>query len=201
MRALCCLFAHFARFRSGLHDACVEACQQALYSAHDKVIQHPTGNTTATLVLPPAGTGLPTWSLHSVDAFSVCMKTRCSATEPTKYNPEVQCLIHVSVPKMCIFVLTCVAKLVLAFRCYNVQIIVLLIHNIEIQWPLQNDSHPYIRLDFILLSRSILKNVGESRNSPIKAGVDMSNVTEILSDHYPVYASWADATVGPIDLF
>lgn len=83
--------------------------------------------------------------------------------------------------------------------------------NHALQWPLQNDSHPYIRLDFILLSQSILDNMHPNNShwrnttgeaiAPLRAGVDMSNVTEILSDHYPVYASWADASQPMVTLF
>ena len=78
-----------------------------------------------------------------------------------------------------------------------------------IQWPLLNDSHPYIRLDYILLSPAIIENIyshssgsnGSGSGSGIYAGVDRSNVTDVLSDHYPVYASWSDRHHKHIPLF
>jgi hypothetical protein len=89
-----------------------------------------------------------------------------------------------------------------------------------VQWPLTNDSHPFIRLDFILLSHTILgespksgnihgtaeaphggANDTQHRAIAIKAGVDRSNVTEVLSDHFPVYASWEDSDRPEIELF
>jgi endonuclease/exonuclease/phosphatase family metal-dependent hydrolase len=86
------------------------------------------------------------------------------------------------------------------------------------QWPLQNDSHPYIRLDFILLSESILRPVHTSTATThtatasattatgtarvlLRAGVDSSNVTNVLSDHFPVYASWTSGDGVGIPLF
>jgi endonuclease/exonuclease/phosphatase family metal-dependent hydrolase len=78
------------------------------------------------------------------------------------------------------------------------------------QWPLQNDSHPYIRLDFILLSESILRPVNVSTAThatattarvSLRAGVDSSNVTEVLSDHFPVYASWGSGNGVSVPLF
>jgi hypothetical protein len=105
-----------------------------------------------------------------------------------------------------------------------------------IQWPL-NDSHPLVRLDFILVSHSIVyeSSAEERVKSPfdsarrggyiggailnistpadvhstnyshsvaadasggrrvfsVSGGVDISEVTEVLSDHFPVYASWS----------
>jgi hypothetical protein len=98
-----------------------------------------------------------------------------------------------------------------------------------VQWPLTNDSHPFIRLDFILLSHTILggglkpgngqsgtisepphdstnntQRGGSSvahKSVGLKAGVDRSNVTEVLSDHFPVYASWEDSDRPEIELF
>jgi hypothetical protein len=85
-----------------------------------------------------------------------------------------------------------------------------------------NDSHPFIRLDFILLSHTILSdgpnsgnihsgrtpeaphggaNDTQHRAIAIKAGVDRSNVTEVLSDHFPVYASWEDSDRPEVELF
>lgn len=82
---------------------------------------------------------------------------------------------------------------------------------VYIQWPLLNDSHPYIRLDYILLSPAIIENIyshssgsssgGSGISSGIYAGVDRSNVTDVLSDHYPVYASWSDRQYKRIPLF
>ena len=76
-----------------------------------------------------------------------------------------------------------------------------------IQWPLLNDSHPYIRLDYILLSPAIIENIyshssgSNGSGSGTYAGVDRSNVTDVLSDHYPVYASWSDRHHKHIPLF
>lgn len=94
-----------------------------------------------------------------------------------------------------------------------------------------NESHPHIRLDFILLSPGILQStistinntfnnattsaasdnfhssgnsvVGSSMNvqNVLVAGVDTSNITDVISDHYPVYASWIDRTIGLVDLY
>ena len=95
-----------------------------------------------------------------------------------------------------------------------------------------NETHPHIRLDFILLSPGILQSTvfsvnntqkdnfsvrsGASDNfhgsgnsvvnsanlqSALVAGVDTSNITDVISDHYPVYASWVDHTVGLVNLY
>lgn len=95
-----------------------------------------------------------------------------------------------------------------------------------------NETHPHIRLDFILLSPGILQSTVSSVNitqkdifsggsgasdnfhssgnsvmnsahlpSALVAGVDTSNITDVISDHYPVYASWIDHTVGLVDLY
>lgn len=96
----------------------------------------------------------------------------------------------------------------------------------SIQWPLKNESHPFIRLDFVLLSQSILRRAAAGHSSSsgsilgksgissregtddavdwtarVRAGVDRSDVTEVLSDHFPVYASWEDRDSEEIELF
>lgn len=109
------LFVYFDVYRSGLHDACVEACEQVIspaptsraQQAHLDLLTTPAASAASMSVSTSADVnsgsymkaganvsagataGLPTWSMQRDDAFSLCMKLRCSATEPTKYNPEV----------------------------------------------------------------------------------------------------------------
>ena len=74
-----------------MKDACVESCLQQTNakSPHRRQLGHhrhlSEANTTTTVRV-----GLPTWSMDSMDLFSRCMQKHCSATEPTKYNPEVR---------------------------------------------------------------------------------------------------------------
>jgi hypothetical protein len=66
-------------------------------------------------------------------------------------------------------------------------------------------AHPLIRLDFILMSKnlyfqpdedyfdSIVNDQTKKSVNPsafLHAGIDISNKTKLLSDHYPVFASW-----------
>ena len=44
-------------------------------------------------------------------------------------------------------------------------------------------------------------NSNSKLNFKLRAGVDLSNTTNILSDHFPVYAEWEDHTFATIDLF
>ena len=72
-----------------MKDACIESCLQQTNSKspHGRQLSHQRhlseDNTTTVSVLP-------TWSMGSTDPFSRCMQKQCSATEPTKYNPEVR---------------------------------------------------------------------------------------------------------------
>ena len=116
---------------------------------------------------------------------------------------------------------------------------------------LKDDKHPFIRLDFILLSDAIIQDAkrttlealnninnnnidtsvknanididnsvapsdkvsNKSNNNSmndnqthsillsLRAGVDVSNTTQYMSDHFPVYASWRDPSVGDIELY
>jgi endonuclease/exonuclease/phosphatase family metal-dependent hydrolase len=90
---------------------------------------------------------------------------------------------------------------------------------ISLQWPLVNESHPFIRLDFILVSPAILQGAhaaaasarpaaGSASDSNsgsavegLRAGVDRSNITEVLSDHFPVFAAWRDPSRPTIPLY
>lgn len=64
---------------------------------------------------------------------------------------------------------------------------------------------PRMRLDFIFASPDLLLNVeGDSsskkkdhnsrlsENRLVAAGIERSNITDELSDHYPVFFSWVD---------
>lgn len=85
--------------------------------------------------------------------------------------------------------------------------------------------HPKIRLDFILMSPAVLqatsslssdtKNVKNTKkehshcveeaihtNQKLFGGVEINNYTDVMSDHYPVYAHWKDHSLScPIHLF
>lgn len=71
------------------------------------------------------------------------------------------------------------------------------------EWPedLQDKlDHPRIRLDYILLSQSLLRSrIGSSEGSQqatktlsFTSYVDKTNITDYISDHYPVIVSWTD---------
>ena len=56
-------------------------------------------------------------------------------------------------------------------------------------------DHPRLRLDFILISKSIvdrwIANRGFNHNfNMASAGVDNQLTTESISDHFPVFAKW-----------
>jgi hypothetical protein len=72
--------------------------------------------------------------------------------------------------------------------------------------------HPTIRLDFILMSPAVLRSIQQSidgkgcANATIVpqlfGGVEVTNYTDIMSDHYPVYAQWKDYSLPcQIDLY
>lgn len=70
------------------------------------------------------------------------------------------------------------------------------LHNPE--WPMDSLQipHPKIRLDFMLLSPGLIHSMSSS-DAPTSSlqlelfgGVDRNNLTDIISDHYPVMASW-----------
>ena len=209
-----------------MKDACVESCLQQTSDKHNRrrlIRKLSEDNTTTTVRV-----GMPTWSLGSTDPFSRCMQKQCSATEPTQYNPEVLMLIlH------CSWYFVCVEKVLLVLKLVSIRFCLDLLYSFLLffffQWPLVNETHPHIRLDFILLSPGILlSNVNKTHNdsfigrsgasdnfhssgnsvvnsahlpSGLVAGVDTSNITDVISDHYPVYASWVDHTVGLVNLF
>lgn len=102
---------------AGLFDSCIVGCQTMTSSASVQ------------------------WSISSNTSFSVCMKTLCLKSEPTKYTPE---------------------------------------------WPTLQDrlKHPDIRLDYVLVSKSIVE-LGD-----VSSRIDMSPATDYLSDHYPITARW-----------
>ena len=80
---------------------------------------------------------------------------------------------------------------------------------------MRGTNHPYVRLDFILVSSSIVDRilqkkkdrpfiasaVPESDPVGIMAGVDASNATGYMSDHYPVFAKWLPRFGDAVDLF
>lgn len=193
---------------AGMRDACVASCLERI--SRDSADKSSSATAQQLYATPAAAqdsastaasgpASLPTWSMHSADPFSQCMQRYCAATEPTKYNPEVSSL-HIAVTNFLrqmkfLFVMFC---------------------GISLQWPLVNESHPFIRLDFILVSPAILlgahaaaaraSNSNSNSNSGsvaegLRAGVERSNITEALSDHFPVFAAWRDPSRPTIPLY
>jgi hypothetical protein len=80
-------------------------------------------------------------------------------------------------------------------------------------------EHPQIRLDYILMNDAALgrtkppqEKQGEGKDEDkdddgdghmVAAGIEATNVTTMLSDHFPAYASWRDPRQFPhgVDLF
>lgn len=69
-------------------------------------------------------------------------------------------------------------------------------------------EHPQIRLDYILMNDAALgiakRDGGDVVGGHmVTAGIEATNVTTILSDHFPAYASWKDPRQFPngVDLF
>jgi len=69
------------------------------------------------------------------------------------------------------------------------------------EWPLTEVVHPDIRLDYILISDSLLQDIMFDSNQtekekeqmqPLIAGVDIEKRTHTISDHYPVFIRWMD---------
>ena len=53
------------------------------------------------------------------------------------------------------------------------------------EWPKDlEEKHPPVRLDFILLSSSLVTRGG------VVAGFDIDGTTRNMSDHFPMSASW-----------
>lgn len=52
-----------------------------------------------------------------------------------------------------------------------------------VQWPAAQPM-PKMRLDYILVNNNVLAE------KDFKAGVDVSDITMDMSDHFPVYVSW-----------
>jgi hypothetical protein len=111
--------------------------------------------------------------------FSVCMRRQCSGSEPTLYNPEV------------FFVAFC--SLFLCSVLFHSSV------DFSSQWPKEEVGfdHPLLRLDYILMSRNLFQSLHPSSSSsasssmiPLKAGIEINNITSHLSDHFPVYASF-----------
>ncbi len=117
------------------------------------------------------------WSMKDkANEFTLCMQKNCAGSEPTAYNPEVS---------------------------ENFQIFLFVnIFTSLFKWP-QDEigfDHPLIRLDYILMTRNLFsfnKVKPEFANGKrIVAGVEISDITQKTSDHFPVYASWQPATEG-----
>ncbi len=59
--------------------------------------------------------------------------------------------------------------------------------------------HPRIRVDFILISPAIVfaetsasSVTNGGRINKVDAGLEINNITDFLSDHYPVFTSWSE---------
>lgn len=111
------------------------------------------------------------WSENDDNDLSQCMRQYCPYTEPTLYNPEWTS-----------------SKQSLSNNSSSSQATIA--------------KHPDIRLDFILVSQSVVQQVDRynrfTRDNRYKvkflqyldAYVDISNATDVISDHYPVSVSW-----------
>ena len=155
---------------SGLYDGCIEHCKDlsnntSLSSSLSSSSSFYDNNDNNHYI--NNSKSLLDWSIQIDTIFSKCMQSICLATEPTKYNPE---------------------------------------------WIVDHLDHPLIRLDFILVSKNIITS--SSRSSSIggdssrssssnyfydttnkfefTAGVIRNNVTDVISDHYPVYVNWKE---------
>ena len=154
---------------SGLYDGCIEHCKDLsnitlLSSSSSSFYDNNDNNHYVNNTK-----SVLDWSIEIDTIFSKCMQSICLATEPTKYNPE---------------------------------------------WIVDHLDHPLIRLDFILVSKNIItsssrssSSIGGDSNSRSSssnyfynttnkiefiAGVMRNNVTDVISDHYPVYVYWKE---------
>jgi exonuclease III len=65
------------------------------------------------------------------------------------------------------------------------------------EWPYNYTEHPLIRLDYMLMNDAAFTEI-------VQAGIEKNNITNYLSDHYPVFAQWKDSSLlknGKIDLY
>jgi hexosaminidase len=61
------------------------------------------------------------------------------------------------------------------------------------EWPQDLSppyAHPAIRLDYILVSKSVV----EAMNDNYVTGIEINNQTDYISDHYPVHVEWYNAS-------
>jgi endonuclease/exonuclease/phosphatase family metal-dependent hydrolase len=64
--------------------------------------------------------------------------------------------------------------------------------NYSTEWPNlpNNEKHPFVRLDFILVSSALLTRRHRPLQDTVKAYVDVTNRTKLMSDHFPMALEW-----------
>ena len=75
--------------------------------------------------------------------------------------------------------------------------------NFSAEWPAlpTGEKHPFVRLDYILVSPAIVSDAKLTKrgNEIMSAFVERTNLTEGMSDHFPVTVRWSEK--NSIDLF